>query len=106
MRRRRSGRQGGRMSYPRLTAALAALGTTLTLALTATPLAAAAQSVVQAASPLARQTTPEAATPASTPIEFTVGLTPTDPAGAEALARAVSTPGSPSYRRFLSAAEW
>ena len=94
------------MSHPRLTVALAALGSTLALALTAPPLAEAAQSVVQAASPLAQQATPEGATPAATPVEFTVGLTPADQAGAEALAQAVSTPGGPSYRRFLTPAEW
>ena len=94
------------MSYPRLTAALAALGSTLALVLTAPPLAAGAQSVVQAASPLAQQARPEGATPASTPIEFTLGLVPSDKTGAEALAQAVTTPGNPSYRHFLTPAEW
>jgi subtilase family serine protease len=91
------------MSYPRLTAVL---GSIVALALIAAPVAAAGQSVVQAASPLAQQTTPEGATPASTPIEFIVGLTPNDQPSAEALAQAVSTPGSPSYRHFLTPAQW
>jgi subtilase family serine protease len=46
------------------------------------------------------------ATPAQTPVEFTVGLEPSDPAGAVAFARAVSDPTSGSYRRFLTAAQW
>ncbi len=52
------------MSYPRLTAVL---GSIVALALIAAPVAAAGQTVVQAASPLARQATPEGATPASDP---------------------------------------
>jgi subtilase family serine protease len=91
------------MSYPRLTAVL---GSIVALALIAAPVAAAGQSVVQAASPLAQQATPEANTPGSTPIEFIVGLTPTNQPGAEALAQAVSTPGNPLYRHFLTATEW
>ncbi len=91
------------MSYSRLTAVL---GSIVVLAVIAAPVAAAGQSVVQAASPLAQQTTPEAATPASTQVEFIVGLAPADQTGAEALARAVSTPGSPSYRHFLTPAQW
>jgi subtilase family serine protease len=96
------------MSYARLTAALTALGTSAALAvISAAPAGAAtAAKVVQAASPLASSSTPTGATPASTPIEFSVGLNPGDQAGAEALASAVSTPGSSSYRHFLSAAEW
>ncbi|HUA75270.1 MAG TPA: S53 family peptidase [Solirubrobacteraceae bacterium] len=46
------------------------------------------------------------ATPAPTPVEFTVGLEPSDPASAAALARAVSDPSSASYRHFLTAAQW
>src|SRR5581483_8829062 len=91
------------MSYPRLAAVL---GSIVVLALIAAPVAAAGQSVVQAASPLAQQSTPEGTTPASTPVEFVVGLQPSNQAGAEALAQAVSTPGSPSYRRFLTPAQW
>jgi subtilase family serine protease len=46
------------------------------------------------------------ATPASTPVEFDVGLELSDPAGAVALQRAVSDPSSPSYRQYLSPAQW
>jgi subtilase family serine protease len=91
------------MSYSRLTAVL---GSIVVLALIAAPVASAGQSVVQAASPLAQQTTPEGATPPSTAVEFVVGLTPADQSGAEALAQAVSTPGSASYRHFLTPAQW
>ncbi len=96
------------MSRFRLFAAVTALASTAAVAiLTQAPLAAAAgRSVVQAASPLVRESSPEAATPASTPVEFTVGLVPSNLAGAEAFAIAVSTPGNPSYRHFLTPAEW
>jgi subtilase family serine protease len=96
------------MSRQRLIATVAAFGSSLGLcAVARVPLAAAAaRSVVQTASPLARQASPEAATPASAPVEFTVGLVPSDQAGAEALAQAVSTPGSSAYRHFLTPAEW
>jgi subtilase family serine protease len=46
------------------------------------------------------------ATPASTPVEFDVGLELSDPSGAVALQRAVSDPSSPSYRQYLSPAQW
>ncbi len=97
------------MIRERVFAVIATLGSSALLALAAqAPAAQAAggRAVVQAASPLAQQATPEGATPSSAPVEFTVGLTPTDQAGAESLAQAVSTPGSPSYRHFLTAAEW
>jgi subtilase family serine protease len=46
------------------------------------------------------------ATPAATPIEFAVGLELGDPAGAVALQRAVSDPAEPSYRQYLTPAQW
>jgi subtilase family serine protease len=39
-------------------------------------------------------------------IEFDVGLSLSDPAGASAFATAVSDPTSPSYGRYLTAAQW
>jgi subtilase family serine protease len=94
------------MSRQRLIAAVLTLGSTLALgAAVQAPLAGAA-SVVQASSPLAKPSNSAGPTPSATPIEFSVGLTPSDQAGAEALARAVSSPGSSSYRRFLTAAQW
>ena len=43
---------------------------------------------------------------ATTPLALTVVLAPRDPAGLAALATAVSTPGSPNYRDYLSVAEF
>jgi subtilase family serine protease len=42
----------------------------------------------------------------STPMRVTVVLKPRDPAGLQAFATAVSTPGSPEYRQFLSVAQF
>jgi subtilase family serine protease len=96
------------MFRKRLIATVAAFGSAAGLGLVAPlPMAAAAgRAVVQHASPLATPESSAGATPAATPVEFSVGLTPSDQPGAEALAQAVSTPGSPSYRRFLTATEW
>ena len=49
---------------------------------------------------------PLAATPAETPIEFDVSLRLPDAAAAAAFERAVSDPTSPSYRHFLTPAQW
>lgn len=46
------------------------------------------------------------ATPASAPLRFDIVLRPRNPAGLGAFATAVSTPGSPSYHRFLSVAQF
>ena len=96
------------MSAQRLTAIVATTVAALGAWAAQAPLAAAAAgpSVVQKSSPLATPSNSAGATPAATPIEFSVGLTPSDQGGAEALARAVSTPGSASYRQFLTAAQW
>jgi subtilase family serine protease len=42
----------------------------------------------------------------ATPMRVTVTLRPRDPGGLQALARAVSTPGSLSYRRYLTPAQF
>jgi subtilase family serine protease len=42
----------------------------------------------------------------ATPIHVTVTLKPRDPAGLRALANAVSTPGSPMYRQYLTPGEF
>jgi subtilase family serine protease len=57
--------------------------------------------------PVASTTTPAVGpvAPAST-IDFAVSLRPRDLAGAKAFAQAVSTPGSSSYGRFLTPAQW
>ncbi len=74
----------------------------------ASPALAASPAKVQLAGSAPSQAPGEAleATPAQAPVEFEVGLQPSDPAGALAFARAVSDPTSASYRRFLSAAQW
>jgi len=97
------------MRHQRLIAAVATIASTLGVGLAAqAPLAAAAagKSVVQASSPLAKPSNSTGATPASTPIELIVGLTPSEGGAAAALAQAVSTPGNPSYRHFLTAAQY
>jgi subtilase family serine protease len=73
---------------------------------TAAPGSAAAPTVVQASSPVATPANEVEATVPTSTIEFDVGLQPSDPAGAQALERAVSDPSSPSYGHFLTAAEW
>ncbi len=40
--------------------------------------------------------------PSTTPLEVTVGLASRDPSGLEGLAQAVSVPGTPEYRQFVS----
>lgn len=84
-------------------AILASLGVA---AVASAPALAGAPVTVQSVSPALGSATQTGATPPGTSVEFDVGLTPTDLAGAEALARAVSDPTSPSYRRFLTPAEW
>jgi subtilase family serine protease len=78
------------------------------LAASATSPAAATGSAVPlpGSAPDAARGTAVAATPAATPIEFDVGLELSDPAGAVALQRAVSDPSSPSYRHYLTPAQW
>ncbi len=71
------------------------------------PNALAAGSVtVQSASPALSSSAASGSIPASSTVEFDVGLNPPDLAGAEAFARAVSNPASAGYRHFLTASEW
>ena len=57
--------------------------------------------------PAAASTTPRAGSVSpSSRIDFEVQLRPSDLAGAQAFAKAVSTPGSASYRKFLTPAQW
>jgi subtilase family serine protease len=44
--------------------------------------------------------------PGSTPLRLTVALTPRAPAGLAGYAKAVTVPGSPRYRRFLTVAQF
>lgn len=68
--------------------------------------ATAPSAVLQPVSPAASAAAPLGATPAASTVEFQVGLKPSSPASAAAFVRAVSTPGSPEYRHFLTPAQW
>jgi subtilase family serine protease len=100
------------MTHRPLSFALASLtilaGSALALPLTGAAQAAkaAAPAVVQAASPAATPAARVSATPAAAPVEFSVGLQLSDPAGAVALEQAVSNPASASYRHYLTPAQW
>ncbi len=69
---------------------------------------ASSTTVLQPSAAAAEPATTEevGATPAETPIDFSVALALGDQAGAEALERSVSDPSSPSYRHYLTAAQW
>ncbi len=57
--------------------------------------------------PAAASSTPATASvPAGSRIDFSVQLRPRDLAGAQALAKAVSTPGSAQYGHYLTTAQW
>ncbi len=58
------------------------------------------------ASPLAGRVKSLSPVAAGAAIDFELVLSPRDPQGAQALALAVSTPGSASYHRFLTARQW
>ena len=67
---------------------------------------ASSPAVLQPASPAATPAARVGATPAASPVEFSVGLQLSDPAGAVALEQAVSDPASASYRHYLTPAQW
>jgi subtilase family serine protease len=56
--------------------------------------------------PQAAAAPPAGAVPRGKSVSFQVNLALTDPAGAAALAKAVSDPSSASYREFLTPAQW
>jgi len=58
------------------------------------------------ASPAVHEGRALGALPAGSRLRFAVVLTPRDPAGAQALALAVSTPGTAAFRHFLTPAQW
>ncbi len=68
--------------------------------------AASARRVLQSVSPAAAPASKVGVTPASASLDFNVGLQLSDPAGAVAFEQAVSNPASPSYRRYLTPAQW
>jgi subtilase family serine protease len=87
-------------------AALAIGSAILGLAATASAAVAPASVTVGAVPSLSAGATSLGTLAATTPLAMTVVLAPRDPAGLEALATAVSTPGSPQYHNYLSVAEF
>jgi subtilase family serine protease len=82
--------------------AIGALG-----ALAFTPIAAAeGTATVQSRSAAVSRSTPVGTTPASSQVNFDVGLELSDPSGATAFAKAVSDPKSATYRHFITTAQW
>ena len=78
----------------------------LGLAATASAAVAPASVTVGAVPSLSAGATSLGTLAATTPLAMTVVLAPRDPAGLEALATAVSTPGSPQYHDYLSVTEF
>lgn len=83
-----------------------AVATAAVLATGAAAAAAAPTAVLQPVSPAASSAAPLAATPATSTVEMQIGLKPASPVSAAAFVQAVSTPGSPLYRHFLTPAQW
>jgi len=92
------------MRYRPVIATLASIG--IGVGGLAASAASAAPVTVQAASPAVASAHSLGKTPSSTAIEVDVGLQLSDPSGAVAVERAVSDPKSPSYRHFLTPAQW
>ncbi len=89
-------------------AATLAVAVVLTCACAATAevAAPAGSTPVQTVAPAARLAPQVGSTPASTQVEFDVGLQLRDAPGAQALAQAVSDPASPRYGHYLTSQEW
>ena len=101
------------MSNRRVLVVLSALGLVTGLALPAAAIPEAAASASGATVTLAGSGSPAAArTPTvgsvdpASPVDFQIVLSPRSPAVAQDFASAVSTPGDPLYRHFLTAAQW
>lgn len=97
------------MSTSRTRAALAASAATLAALALMAPAADAATTTwsptATKALPLA-SATPLGTAPAATPLRLTIGLTPRDPSGLGSLVKAQATPGSASYEKFLTPAQY
>src|ERR1700730_449324 len=78
----------------------------LLLAMAATAGAAPASVAVGGVPSLAAGATSLGSLASTAPLRLTVVLAPRDPAGLAALATAVSTPGSPQYRRYLGVGQF
>src|SRR6202035_2850939 len=82
-----------------------------TLAATLGPQAASASPAARSllagtAAPAAARAHPVGAVSSSSVVPFSLVLKLRDLSGAQALVQAVSTPGSASYRQYLTAAQW
>jgi subtilase family serine protease len=83
--------------------AVAALGAAAPVAMAAAP---AKVKLQHSSSPAASRTPSVGDVPDGTSIPFSVNLALSDPQGAQSFAQAVSTPGSSSYGKYLTAAQW
>ena len=106
-RRVRGGRRRGAVAAG-LAAAMVGFGWPAALSVLAAPPAGAATAMV--ASPTGAARLPVGATVGSavtetTPLQVSVALRPSDPAGLQAMATAVSTPTSSSYHQYLSSGQ-
>ncbi len=93
----------------RFAGTLAAAGAVATASLALASGAAAATpstTLNNTAAPAATAAPTVGSVPAGTAVSFEMNLPPADPAGAAALARAVSDPSSASYHRYLTPAQW
>ncbi len=93
----------------RRASALASVGTVLASLAMAGAASAATPARTQlpnSKSPAAAQTPKTGAVANGTQMNFEVDLKWSDPAGAAAFARAVSTPGDPQFGKYLTAAQW
>jgi len=92
----------------RATTAIAWAATvTVTLGLQAVSASAAARrDLAGTAAPAKARAHPAGSVGSSSAVPFELVLALRDKSGAQALARAVSTPGSASYRHYLTAAQW
>jgi subtilase family serine protease len=90
------------------TPALAACIAVLLAAIVAAPASAAREhgTRIGSAAPLPAASSPLGLLPAATRLHVTVTLKPRDPAALAAFATAVSTPGSPLYRHYISPAQF
>ncbi len=90
-----------------LLAVTAACAAALSVALPATAAPPVSPRVTLDAAPVwTHAATPAGATPAAAPVRLAAVLPLRDPAGAERLALAVSTPGDAQYGHYLTAAQW
>ena len=99
------------MGHRRTVVAMSAVAIAAGMALpaAAAPAGAAPSGAVAIAgsrSPAAARSPRVGTAPGGSQVDFQLVLSPRSPTAAKDLARAVSTPGDPKYRQFLTAAQW